>query len=110
MVPLLESAVQTLITLPSPHVAGNLIFGTGTDGFVEKSNIRRVLSSVCKSAGVPYTSLHSLRRTLSTRLFRAGVPDKIGAQVLGHSSVVITDNIYVSTDQGDAASAFREHL
>ena len=110
MVPLIDSAVQTLASIPAPHLDGKLIFGTENNTYARQPNVRRMLVSVCKSAGVPYTSLHSLRRTLSTRLFRAGVPDKIRAQVLGHSSFLITDDIYISTDQGDAASAFREHL
>lgn len=43
---------------------------------------------------VPGIRLHDLRHTWATLALSAGVPTKIVSERLGHSSTLITDNIY----------------
>ena len=43
-------------------------------------------------------NLHSLRHTCSANLHYLGVPDKRRQQILGHSSIVITNNIYTELE------------
>ena len=43
-------------------------------------------------------TLHDLRHTFSTNLYYLGVPDKQRQYLLGHSSIVITNDIYTTLD------------
>lgn len=46
----------------------------------------------------PNLCLHCLRHTCATNLFYLGVPDKIRQQILGHKSIVTTNNIYTNLE------------
>ena len=52
--------------------------------------------SICKRAGIEnHQGLHTLRHTFASMLFRKGVDAKTVSELLGHSSVAFTMNIYV---------------
>ncbi|MCL1993542.1 MAG: site-specific integrase [Spirochaetes bacterium] len=53
------------------------------------------LSTLCKKAGVPVISLHSLRHTHASLLIFAGVSIASIAKRLGHSSVTTTQETYL---------------
>jgi integrase len=59
-----------------------------------------------KAAGVPCIRFHDLRHTCATNLLGRGVNPKIVSEMLGHSSVAITLDIYshVLPDMQQAAS------
>ncbi len=48
--------------------------------------------------GIKNKKLHDLRHTFSTNLYYLGVPDKERQYYLGHSSIVITNDIYTDLD------------
>jgi integrase len=54
------------------------------------SNYRKVLAK----AGLPHCRFHDLRHTLATQLLANGVPVKVVSEILGHSSVYITQDVY----------------
>lgn len=51
-----------------------------------------------KLAGVEHRPLHAARATCGSLLLEAGVPDKIIAEILGHSQVKITQDHYLHGD------------
>jgi len=57
-------------------------------------------------AGVPFIRAHDLRHTFATLMLEQGVPAKVVAEALGHSSIEITLDRYshVSVDLQRAAS------
>lgn len=50
---------------------------------------------ICKKAGVQYKGLHVFRHTFATNMFYKGVNVKILSQILGHSELSVTMNIYI---------------
>jgi integrase len=54
--------------------------------------------SLLEKAGVPYVALHAARNTTGSLLMAAGVPDKVASEILGHSSVQITQGHYQRGD------------
>lgn len=60
--------------------------------FIPK-HLTRALESIVKSLGITVT-LHGLRHSHATTLIAAGVPVKTVSERLGHSTVVITQDIY----------------
>ena len=60
-----------------------------------------------KASGLPYLSLHGLRHTWATLALQAGVPVQVVSQMLGHTSVSVTWNVYqhvVPSMQSEAAA------
>ncbi len=51
------------------------------------------------SAGVPASGTHAARRTCATLLLEAGVDPRTVAEIIGHSSVQLTMDIYQQTGQ-----------
>ena len=63
--------------------------------------IYQLCDRASKRAGVDYFVPHSLRHYFATRLINAGVPLKKVSFILGHSSVKITEDIYVHLTADD---------
>lgn len=58
----------------------------------------RLLRNLCRVAGFDESrtfGMHSLRHTFASRLFAKGVDVKVVSEILGHSDVQITYNIYI---------------
>ena len=70
-------------------------------------------ADLIKEAGLPHIRLHDLRHTHATMMLKNGVNPKIVSERLGHSSVVITLDIYSHVLPGlqeEAAMKFEESL
>jgi len=57
-------------------------------------NALRAFTSAAKRAGVEGVGLHTLRHTAASAMLMNGVPLKVVSDVLGHSSVAITGDVY----------------
>ena len=55
----------------------------------------RVIKPAAVSAGVPWASVHTLRHTCASRLFKAGWNAKQVQMMLGHHSPAFTLSTYV---------------
>lgn len=53
------------------------------------------IAKLTKKAGIDNFSMHTLRHTFATRCIEAGVRPRTVQQILGHSSINITMNLYV---------------
>lgn len=72
--------------------SNNLIF---VKGRVFNSTVNDRLKALCKKAGVPVISIHSLRHTHASLLIFAGVSIASIAKRLGHSSITTTQETYL---------------
>ncbi len=64
-------------------------------GRVFNSTVNNRLKALCKKAGIPVISLHSLRHTHASLLIYAGVSIASIAKRLGHASVTTTQETYL---------------
>ncbi len=64
---------------------------------VQPSNIDRMLRNVRERAGIQGSNLgpHALRHSFATNLFRQHIDVKVISELLGHSDVGVTSNIYM---------------
>lgn len=72
----------------------DLVFATENGKPIYPRNFDRKFKAILKKAGLPTFNLHSLRHTFATRLLEADVQSKIAQELLGHSSVSVTLDIY----------------
>lgn len=85
------------------HDSG-LVFTTELGSPVDPRNLLRVVEVAARSAGVQ-TDLHTIRHSAAVAWLEAGVHIKAVADLLGHSSVAITGDIYGHTSDDTARSA-----
>ncbi len=57
-------------------------------------NAFRALSMAATKAGLPHAGLHTLRPSAASVLLTGGAPLKVVSEILGHSSIAITGDIY----------------
>lgn len=57
-------------------------------------NAFRALRVAATKAGLPHAGLHTLRHSAASVMITGGVPLKVVSEVLGHSSIAITGDIY----------------
>jgi len=72
----------------------NLVFFNSKGGFLDRYAAYRVLQSASEKAGVQGIHPHTLRHTFATRGLEQGIPLKIMQEILGHSSIKMTADIY----------------
>ncbi len=53
------------------------------------------LKRICKNAGIPKISMHTLRHTFATRCIESGMKPKTLQKILGHANISITMDLYV---------------
>lgn len=58
-------------------------------------SIEDTFKRICARANLPYYGLHSLRHTFVSRCFSKGIPIEIVSELVGHSSVSITRDVYL---------------
>lgn len=74
---------------------GDYIFTTPLGTFTDPHNLRKTYARLLKTAVVDYRKFHSLRKRFATQLFMAGVSLKTVQILMGHSSISITEKIYI---------------
>lgn len=71
-----------------------LVFTTPLGTMLDQRNFARLLDKLAAEAGIARLNVHALRHTYATRLLEAGVPAKTAQELLGHSTVTLTLDIY----------------
>jgi integrase len=81
------------------HVSG-LVFTTRTGRPIEPRNFNRSFTAACSRAGVRVIPVHATRKTCASLLVALDVHPRVAMQVLRHSQISVTMNIYseVSSD------------
>ncbi len=82
-----------------------LVFTTELGAPVDPRNLLRVIESAAKAAGVEGVGIHTLRHSAAVRWLERGVHIKAVADLLGHSSIAITGDVYGHTSDDTARTA-----
>ena len=88
VVPLLDPLAAVL-----PKKEKGLIFGNEDDIPLTKEQYKKRWKKYCKAIGFDITA-HQLRHGFATILYEAGVPDKDAQELLGHSNITLTRDVY----------------
>ncbi|WP_016909111.1 tyrosine-type recombinase/integrase [Streptomyces xiaopingdaonensis] len=75
------------------------VFTTGTGRPVEPRNVYQSFTRVANSAGLRVIRLHDARHGCATLLVAAGVPPRVVMEILGHSQISITMDVYTHVVQ-----------
>ncbi|MBS4729699.1 site-specific integrase [Mycobacterium sp. SM1] len=86
-----------------------LVFTTELGGPVDPRNLLRVVEVAAKAAKVEGVGVHTLRHSAAVAWLEAGVHIKAVADLLGHSSIAVTGDVYGHTSD-DAARAAVDRL
>lgn len=95
-----KSAIEAIIAhkeVINPSNIEERIFATKTGSILSKRNLHRAVVTISSKANlsIPNCSVHELRHTFASMVFRQGVDIKTVSALLGHSSVKLTYDIYV---------------
>ena len=82
-----------------------LVFTTEFGTPVDPRNFLRLIEDAAKAAGVEGVGVNTLRHSAAVGWLEAGVHIKAVADMLGHSSISITGDIYRHTSDGTARAA-----
>jgi integrase len=82
-----------------------LVFTTELGGPVDPRNLLRVIEAAARTAGVAGVGVHTLRHSAAVDWLEAGVHIKAVADLLGHSSIAITGDVYGHTSDDTARAA-----
>jgi integrase len=70
------------------------VFCTELGKQLDAGNVRQRFYRLLKRAGLPYMHIHDLRHSAATLLRNMGVDLKVIQQILGHSTLDMTVNVY----------------
>jgi integrase len=106
--PLPRAAVEAL----DGHVRRlgcELVFPTKNGTVIDKPDLVRGIARVCTAAGIEPIGWHALRHTYASWLVQAGVPLRRVQQLLGHSTIAMTERYahLAPAVSGDVEAAFR---
>ena len=82
-----------------------LIFTTELGSAVDPNNLLRVIKAAAKTAGVDGVGIHTLRHSIAAGWLENGVHIKAVADLLGHSSIAVTGDVYGHVSDAAARSA-----
>jgi len=86
---------QAAEKLAAPSWADDgLVFATPLGTPIDPTNLGKRFAVICEAAGLGHRNLHQLRHSAATLMLAQGVPLHEVSDVLGHSSVSITKDIY----------------
>ncbi|OBJ28744.1 hypothetical protein A5631_19840 [Mycolicibacter heraklionensis] len=83
----------------------DLVFATKLGTPVDPSNILRTIQIAAQKAGIADVGVHTLRHSAAVAWLESGVHIKAVADLLGHSSIAITGDVYGHTSDSTARAA-----
>jgi integrase len=81
------------------------VFATGFGTHVDPRNLLRTVETAAKKAGVGKAGAHTMRHSAAVAWLEDGVHIKAVSDLLGHSSIAITGDIYGHTSDDTARAA-----
>jgi integrase len=91
-------------------VEKDLVFPNKSGNFWTPAAVDYALKTALKKAGLPETvTFHSLRHSAASLLLSMGIPPNVVQEILGHSSITMTMDIYghvFQSQQQDAMTAY----
>ncbi|MDT2676682.1 site-specific integrase [Enterococcus dongliensis] len=87
--------------------AKQLVFSSPFNEFINMDIPNRWMVRICKRNNIPVLTPHSLRHTFATLLISEGVNPKTVSELLGHSSVAFTLDIYTGVYETEKTSTIK---
>ncbi|MGW1324542.1 tyrosine-type recombinase/integrase [Streptomyces antibioticus] len=81
------------------------VFTTRSGRPIEPRNLYRSFLRISESAGLPKVRLHDTRHGCASLLFAAGVAPRTVMEILGHSQIAVTMNVYTHVSDDDRREA-----
>jgi integrase len=97
---------QFFIERGRPITLDDLVFTNDDGGPVDPSTVSHNFGRICRSMGLNIR-FHDLRHTCASLMLRQGVHPKIVSEMLGHSTVAITLDVYSHVTPGLQEAAAR---
>lgn len=94
-------------------VESGFIFTTSIGTPIDPRNLYREFSQICERAGLGHWHPHELRHSAASLMLASGVKLQVVSEVLGHSSIRMTADVYghiLDPDRRHAATAMSEVL
>lgn len=95
-IPLSEKVQNAISHLPDINKDGYVL--TNTTSFMEPRTYRRFYEKFLKKHNIVYLNFHCLRHSFATRLIQNGADYKCVSELLGHTNINTTLNMYVHPD------------
>ena len=106
IIPISNNAMECIKNLKEINGDKKFIFASQTGQYISPSNFNRMFRGIQKALNYEVTlGLHSLRHTFATLMLNNGIDVKIVSELLGHSNVSVTYNIYIHTIQSQKIKA-----
>lgn len=93
-IPINNQTYEALLYFKSLNYKNPYVMANSDYNVITYRNLFRVLSNILKANNINHGSLHTLRHTFATKLFRNGVDVKVISELLGHSDIRVTYDIY----------------
>lgn len=105
VIPLTDTMLQKLLVhkarqlfekrrLGKGYSDNGYVFANEFGGAIEPSYLRDVYDRILKNANAPHYTFHTIRHTFATRAIENDMPVKVVSEILGHSSVQLTMDLY----------------
>ena len=105
VIPLTDTMLQKLLVhkarqlfekrrLGKGYSDNGYVFANEFGGAIEPSYLRDVYDRILKNAKAPHYTFHTIRHTFATRAIENDMPVKVVSEILGHSSVQLTMDLY----------------
>lgn len=98
-------AEAQLLLGPAWRNTENLVFPKEDGSIYNPNNVYDRFKRLLKRVGLPPNSIHNLRHTYATLARRQGMDIKVLSERLGHSTIVVTMNLYQHVPQDLAKQA-----
>ena len=92
-IPLSEKLQNVIVQLPAINYDGYIL--TNNSSFMEPRTFRRFYAGFLLKNNIQYLNFHCLRHSFATRLIQNGADYKCVSELLGHTSINTTINMYV---------------
>ncbi len=107
-IPIPEKIIHQLESLQKINkYSGNEYFLTGSKKYIEPRTYQNIFKKCLKVCGIKSYNFHILRHTFATNCIKIGMDVKSLSELLGHSDVNITLNLYVHSSYETKKVFFR---
>ena len=82
-----------------------LIFTTAFGTMLDPDNLSHQFARICGRAGLGHWHAHELRHSAASLMLAQGTPLHVVSEILGHSSIAVTKDVYGHLDEGEKRAA-----